>query len=36
MTRIGRTFLIGFNDDVHVPLLTQWAFEAYPKNSVSL
>jgi hypothetical protein len=35
MSRIGRTFLIGFTDDVYVPSLTQWNFEVYPSNSVS-
>ncbi len=34
MARIRRTFLIGFNDDVHVPWLALWGFEKYPANSV--
>jgi hypothetical protein len=33
--RIGRTFLIGFDDDVYVPSLTQRDFEVHPKNPVS-
>lgn len=34
MARIRRTFLVGFNDDVHVPWLALWGFEKYPANSV--